>query len=367
MDRLQIKAQQKGWIASDEPIERSPAARGRMTGALIANKIERQSYVFAAQNEAALLAELKAGFKGYRSLNKVDLKDYCTPVKDQGKCGSCVAFGSIAAAETTYQFQAKDASSGIDLSEAHLFFCHGGETGASCGMGWYPHLALNAMTEGVTEQDAFPYADFDQSCPIDRPILDARITGWTHLRGIRQIQQHLENVGAMVGVFAVHEDFFRYSSGVYSHVEGELSGYHAIAIVGYDDEENCWICKNSWGEGWGEDGFFRIAYDQCGISAEAWAIDGVDYVAESPKAARLPKKHRSPCSRSHRPVAAAKTQKQAKTKTPAMAASLVAWGGLWIAATVAGFVPSIGLLLLSFGLIRVLIGQASIALRGLAA
>ena len=62
-------------------------------------------------------------------------------------------------------------------------------------------------------------------------------------------------------------------------------------------------------------------------------------------------------------IAVAKTAKQAKTRTSAMAASLVAWGGLWAA----GFIPSISLLLLLFALIRTVIGQAAIALRGLAA
>jgi hypothetical protein len=46
-------------------------------------------------------------------------------------------------------------------------------------------------------------------------------------------------------------------------------------VVGYDDDHGCWICKNSWGTGWGEGGFFRIAYGQCGIDAQMWAINGI--------------------------------------------------------------------------------------------
>ena len=34
-----------------------------------------------------------------------------------------------------------------------------------------------------------------------------------------------------------------------------------LAIVGYDDSEECWIVKNSWGTNWGEDGWVRISYD----------------------------------------------------------------------------------------------------------
>jgi hypothetical protein len=46
-------------------------------------------------------------------------------------------------------------------------------------------------------------------------------------------------------------------------------------FVGYDDTQGCWICKNSWGSAWGESGFFRIAYGQCGIEGLAHAVDGI--------------------------------------------------------------------------------------------
>ena len=50
---------------------------------------------------------------------------------------------------------------------------------------------------------------------------------------------------------------------------------HAVAIVGYDDAEQCWIIKNSWGPDWGENGFFRIAAgtNECGIEDEVYAIN----------------------------------------------------------------------------------------------
>lgn len=60
--------------------------------------------------------------------------------------------------------------------------------------------------------------------------------------------------------FEIFEDFFSYSDGIYHHVSGESVGGHAVKILGWGSENGIdfWICANSWGENWGENGFFRI-------------------------------------------------------------------------------------------------------------
>jgi len=76
--------------------------------------------------------------------------------------------------------------------------------------------------------------------------------------------------GPMTACFVVYGDFRYYRSGVYRHVSGEQLGGHCVTIVGYDDNQKCWICKNSWGAGWGENGFFKIGYGECGI--DTWQV-----------------------------------------------------------------------------------------------
>jgi C1A family cysteine protease len=85
----------------------------------------------------------------------------------------------------------------------------------------------------------------------------------------------LSTRGPLVACFTVYSDFYSYHSGIYRHVTGGVEGGHCISVVGYNDTDRCWICKNSWDTGWGESGFFRIEYGDSGIDATMWAVDGV--------------------------------------------------------------------------------------------
>lgn len=61
-----------------------------------------------------------------------------TSVKNQGSCGSCVAFACIGAFEAIIKWKTGQT---VDLSEAHLFFCGGG----TCDKGMYVSSALNYL------------------------------------------------------------------------------------------------------------------------------------------------------------------------------------------------------------------------------
>ena len=69
--------------------------------------------------------------------------------------------------------------------------------------------------------------------------------------------------GPIVGCMKVFEDFRAYKAGIYEHVTGAQIGLHAVCIVGFDDDQGCWIVKNSWSDRFGEDGYFRIRYGEC--------------------------------------------------------------------------------------------------------
>lgn len=66
----------------------------------------------------------------------------------------------------------------------------------------------------------------------------------------------------------VFTDFFFHGSGIYHHVSGKGEGLPCVEVIGHAEADRCWICKNSWGAGWGDAGFFRIGDGVCGIDGE---------------------------------------------------------------------------------------------------
>lgn len=234
------------------------------------------------QSDAAVASHRAATGDSIGAPASFDLRNagganYTTPVKDQGNCGSCVAFGTVGTLEHVTRYTRAAPALPTDLSEAQMFYCWGAAAGATCGTGWFPEPALDAARDkGVTFEDYFPYTAGDQACTVnaDWPNHLCKAVSWQSLtNNIAGMKQFISQYGSVTACFQVYQDFFSYGGGVYQHVSGDLAGGHCVVLIGYDDAQGCWIAKNSWGTSWGEAGFFRIAYGQCGI--ESWHNCGV--------------------------------------------------------------------------------------------
>ena len=246
------------------------------------------------QDLKAIKARLKAdtiaatGAPNAYDLRNIGGKNFVTPIKNQSTCGSCVAFAAVATVESRLLIQRNNPDpNAVDLSEAHLFFCHGPDSDASCADGWYPHYAFEAFkSQGVTDEECYSYdsglANRDCSGLCDNWADHVvKIEEYIDLtRKPAEIKRWLSsNKGPVSACFYVYEDFYRYTRGIYEYQTGKLVGGHCVTIVGYNDNPGYWICKNSWGTNWGEDGFFRIAYGECLI--ENYYNHGVEAIIET--------------------------------------------------------------------------------------
>jgi C1A family cysteine protease len=228
---------------------------------------------------AFMAAPAAIGYPGSYDLRNVNGKNYITSVKNQGGCGSCVAFGVVATVEGSLRKQRNNPTLSVDYSEAHLFYCHARAEGRRCSNGWWPSKALDAFRDkGVVDEACYPYTAGDQNCTNLCSNWNSRltkITGWKRITSTADMKNWISSKGPLVACYTVYEDFFAYKSGIYKHVTGKAVGGHCISVVGYNDSSKYWICKNSWGTGFGENGYFRIGYGQCGIDSSMDEVLGI--------------------------------------------------------------------------------------------
>jgi len=225
----------------------------------------------------AFEAGLMFGAPTTKDWRNVGGKNYITSVKNQGSCGSCVSFCSCAVIESNMRIKAQDHTLNVDLSEAFLQFCGGG----SCsGWGLTSGLAY-AQSTGVTDEACFKYQPQNMPCTdrcSDWQSRLQKINSYTGHSSMQARKDAIANIGPVLAGMAVYNDFFSYSSGVYQKTSGStLAGYHCICVVGYDDNQQCWIIKNSWGTNWGDSGYVRIKYGQSDLLIDSsWAFYSVD-------------------------------------------------------------------------------------------
>ncbi len=212
-----------------------------------------------------------------------DWRDYdgCTPVKNQGGCGSCWAFATVGPLECNIKI--RDGIT-VDLSEQWLVSCN--RDGWGCGGGWWAHDYHQWKTDacggtGAVLEAYFPYqaSDLPCNCPYPHEYL---IDDWTYIGseyGIppaSAIKQAILDYGPVCVGVSVNAAFQAYTGGIFNGcANGDLN--HGVVLVGWDDSQGpagVWFMRNSWSAGWGEGGYMRIPYE---CSRIGYAASYVDY------------------------------------------------------------------------------------------
>jgi len=190
-------------------------------------------------------------------------KDWMTPPRSQGSCGSCFVFGSLGVMEGMFKYMAGDPLLDIDLSEQSVISCI--SMGSCDSGGTAEEVGMRLKSDGVTDEGCYPYTQTDGACDQLCSDWEQRrgfITDW-HLSVLPwsddKIKQQLV-YGPIVVNMQVYSDFNGYTKGVYSRSDSATEeGWHIVALVGWDDSDGTWIARNSWGDDWGMGGYFKIS------------------------------------------------------------------------------------------------------------
>ena len=235
--------------------------------------------------------------------NAVSLKKYCPPVGDQGEVGSCTGWATTYAAFTIIRRIEckKEMGPFSPLSTYNKLKAFQNSFNIDCQSGTNPRNALNLLrSNGSPRLENYP-----NNCNLDKQnkkyrdrLYNFRTLNCSGELGVNNIKAALHNNEPIVIAMSVYKSFgesmslspkYISKSGEWkfitpnrkAHHYNRISG-HAMCIIGYDDSKfgGAFEVMNSWGDNWGDDGYFWVKYSDIHTIDYAYSLIPGNYTCD---------------------------------------------------------------------------------------
>jgi C1A family cysteine protease len=217
--------------------------------------------------------------------SSVDLRSQCPSIYDQGQLGSCVANAVCGTVEFDRIKQGD-----TDWTPSRLFNYYNTrviEGTVDYDAGAEIRDSVKSMVQsGDCPETEWPY-DISQFTvqPPAQDYTDATKYEALVYQAVNQDETTMKTILAsgypIVVGFTVYNSFYDADTTGIVNMPGSLDyviGGHAVLVVGYDDSTQRWLCRNSWGTGWGMSGYFTIPYayfTNTDLASDFWLIQTV--------------------------------------------------------------------------------------------
>jgi C1A family cysteine protease len=273
----------------------------------LAERPDIRDYTPQSEEVAPLLAEAAVPGEGAASLaSAVDLRQWCSPIEDQGALGSCTANAGVGLME---YFQRRAFGEHLDGSRLFVYKTTRQLMGWTGDTGAFLRTTMGALALfGVPPESYWPYeiADFEDEPPA---FVYGLADNYEALQYYR-LDGPTDPPDAVLGTiktqlaagFPSMFGFTVYSSIRDAGQTGDIAfpastesveGGHAIVAVGYDDGHEitnanddhtttgAFLIRNSWGTGWGDGGYGWLPYDYVleGVAEDWWTMISAGWVA----------------------------------------------------------------------------------------
>lgn len=195
------------------------------------------------------------------------------PATNQLTMATCVSHAACAVADSRRRLAGL---ASIPLSPNYLHYCLLRlESGLGTNATW---LAERVKKEGVPRSVAGEqHLDAPEQCSLLGKTGRFAVSNFYRFENENEVKEEIVRYGPVLAHMYLYDDFWaEYGGGVYYAPKKKTPYQHAVSLIGYDNQQGCWIGKNSRGVDWGESGCFKIAYGECGILSQGLPVYSFD-------------------------------------------------------------------------------------------